>query len=68
MKVAVAYKAGQPLGVENLAPPAIGDRDVLVRLAASEICHTDLNVIAGLSALPLPIVRSRGVRRGGRNR
>jgi len=56
MKVAIAYKAGQPLVVEDLAQPAVGPRDVLVRLAASGICHSDLNVIAGLSPLPLPIV------------
>ena len=34
----------------------IGPQDVLVRVTASGICHTDLNVINGLSALPLPIV------------
>lgn len=56
MRVAVAYDAGQPLVVEDLAVPAIGPRDVLVRIAASGICHTDLNVINGSSALPLPIV------------
>jgi len=56
MKVAVAYEAGQPLVLEDLPVPAIGPRDVLVRVAASGICHTDLNVIEGRSALPLPIV------------
>jgi S-(hydroxymethyl)glutathione dehydrogenase / alcohol dehydrogenase len=56
MRVAVAYEAGQPLVVEDLPVPAIGPRDVLVRVAASGICHTDLNVIDGASALPLPIV------------
>ncbi len=56
MKVAVAYEAGQPLVIEDLALPAVGPRDVLVRLSASGICHSDLNVIAGRSALPLPIV------------
>lgn len=56
MRVAVAYEAGQPLVVEDLALPALGPEDVLVRLSASGICHTDLNVIAGRSALPLPIV------------
>src|ERR1700746_187156 len=56
MKVAVAYEVEQPLVIEDLAQPAIGPRDVLVRLAASGICHTDLNVIAGRSTLPLPIV------------
>lgn len=56
MKVAVAYEPGQPLIIEDLAQPAVGPRDVLVRLSASGICHSDLNVIAGRSALPMPIV------------
>jgi len=56
MKVVVAYEVGQPLVLEELTVPDIGPRDVLVRVTASGICHTDLNVINGLSALPLPIV------------
>src|SRR5688500_2956013 len=56
VKVAVAYEVNQPLAIEDLAVPAVGPRDVLVRIAASGICHTDLNVIEGKSALPLPIV------------
>jgi S-(hydroxymethyl)glutathione dehydrogenase/alcohol dehydrogenase len=56
MRVAVAYETGQPLVLEDLPVPAIGPRDVLVRVTASGICHTDLNVINGRSALPLPIV------------
>jgi len=56
VKVAVAYEAGQPLVLEDLPVPDIGPRDVLVRVSASGICHTDLNVIDGTSALPLPIV------------
>jgi len=56
MKVVVAYEVGQPLVLEELPVPDIGPRDVLVRVTASGICHTDLNVINGLSALPLPIV------------
>ena len=56
MKVAVAYEAGQPLVLEDLPVPDIGPRDVLVRVSASGICRTDLHVIEGKSALPLPIV------------
>lgn len=56
MRVAVAYEAGRPLIVEDLPVPEVGPRDVLVRVAASGICHTDITVINGLSALPLPIV------------
>jgi S-(hydroxymethyl)glutathione dehydrogenase/alcohol dehydrogenase len=42
--------------IEDLPTPAVGPQDVLVRLDASGICHTDLTVIRGLSNLPLPIV------------
>ena len=56
MKAAVAYEVGRPLVLEELDVPAVGRRDVLVRLAASGICHADLTVIDGLSALPLPMV------------
>lgn len=56
MKVVVAYEVGQPLVLEDLPIPDLGPQDVLVRVTASGICHTDLNVINGLSALPLPIV------------
>lgn len=56
MRVAVAYDVGEPLVVEDLPTPDIGPHDVLVRLCASGICHTDLTVIRGLSNLPLPIV------------
>ena len=56
MKVVVAYEVGQPLVLEDLPVPDLGPQDVLVRVTASGICRTDLNVINGLSALPLPIV------------
>lgn len=56
MKVAVAYEALAPLVLEDLPVPEVGPRDVLVRVSASGICHTDLHVMAGRSALPLPIV------------
>ncbi|MFC8097827.1 Zn-dependent alcohol dehydrogenase [Streptomyces sp. NPDC057363] len=45
MKVAVAYKPGEPLVLEDLPVPEVGPRDVLVRVAASGICHTDLTSI-----------------------
>jgi S-(hydroxymethyl)glutathione dehydrogenase/alcohol dehydrogenase len=56
MKVAVAYEPSAALVLEDLPTPEIGPRDVLVTVSASGICHTDLNVIDGTSALPLPIV------------
>lgn len=56
MRVAVAYSAGSPLVLEDLPVPEVGPHDVLVRLTARGICHTDLNVIDGRSPLPLPTV------------
>jgi S-(hydroxymethyl)glutathione dehydrogenase/alcohol dehydrogenase len=56
MRVAVSYEAGQPLTVEDLATPVVGSRDVLVRIAASGICHTDLTVINGLAPVTVPTV------------
>jgi S-(hydroxymethyl)glutathione dehydrogenase/alcohol dehydrogenase len=56
MKVAVAYALGQPLVVEDLDLPSIGPNDVLVRLAASGICHTDLAAIEGMTPTPFPFV------------
>jgi S-(hydroxymethyl)glutathione dehydrogenase/alcohol dehydrogenase len=56
MRAAVAYAPGKALVLEDLPVPSIGPRDVLVRIAASGICHTDITVINGESALSLPIV------------
>ncbi|MBO0852359.1 MAG: Zn-dependent alcohol dehydrogenase [Nocardia sp.] len=56
MKVAIAYEVGRPLEIEDLPLPAPGPNDVVVRLRASGICHTDLNVMQGRSALPMPTV------------
>jgi S-(hydroxymethyl)glutathione dehydrogenase/alcohol dehydrogenase len=42
--------------VEEVDLLPLGPRDVLVRVAASGICHTDLSVIAGVTPLPMPLV------------
>src|SRR4051812_32509038 len=56
MKVAMAYEAGAPLEIVDVPTPAVGPRDVLVRVSASGICRTDLSMIKGLTPLPLPMV------------
>lgn len=56
MKVAVAYKATEPLVLTDVPTPSVGPRDVLVRVTASGICRTDLSMINGLTPLPLPMV------------
>lgn len=46
-RAAVAWKAGQPLTIEDvdLAPPKAGE--VLVRLVATGVCHTDAYTLSG---------------------
>jgi S-(hydroxymethyl)glutathione dehydrogenase/alcohol dehydrogenase len=56
MRAAVAYEVSKPLVVEDVTPMPMGPRDVLVRLAASGICHTDLSVVDGATPVALPLV------------
>ncbi len=56
MKAAVLYSLEVPLQVEEveLAPP--GPQEVLVRIVASGVCHSDLHVMEGVLPHPLPVV------------
>jgi len=56
MRAAVFYEVGKPLVVEEveLAPPHSGE--VLVRIAATGVCHSDLHYIKGDLTMPLPVV------------
>ena len=56
MKAAVLYDPSQPLIIQevDLAPPQQGE--VLVRLVASGICHSDVNIVRGEATAPLPVV------------
>ncbi|MHB8766855.1 MAG: zinc-dependent alcohol dehydrogenase family protein [Deferrisomatales bacterium] len=49
------YAASRPIRVEevDLAPPGPGE--VLVRLAAAGVCHSDLSVVTGVRPRPLPM-------------
>jgi S-(hydroxymethyl)glutathione dehydrogenase/alcohol dehydrogenase len=53
---AVLSEVGKPLVVERIEIAALKPRDVLVRIGASGLCHTDLEVMRGSLQLPLPIV------------
>ncbi len=56
MKAAVLAEEAARLEIRDLtlAPP--GPHEVLVRLAASGVCHSDLHVIEGVLPVPLPAV------------
>ena len=52
---AVPYSQSRPLGIETLelAPPGAGE--VLVRITAAGLCHSDLSAINGDRLRPMPI-------------
>ncbi len=47
MKAAVVREFGKPLAIEEMASPAPGHGEVLVRIMASGVCHTDLHAADG---------------------
>jgi S-(hydroxymethyl)glutathione dehydrogenase/alcohol dehydrogenase len=53
---AVTERVGAPFKIESLElePPRAGE--VLVRIAAAGVCHSDLHVVKGHTAEPLPTV------------
>lgn len=55
-EAAVLNEVGRPLAIETLEMSALAAGDVLVRVRASGLCHTDLEVMQGSLAYPLPIV------------
>ena len=55
-RAAVLHQIDAPLRVQEVEMAALRPGDVLVRVQASGLCHTDLEVIQGSLAYPLPIV------------
>jgi S-(hydroxymethyl)glutathione dehydrogenase/alcohol dehydrogenase len=55
-KAAVLHASGAPLAIEDVTLQPLAAGDVLVRLHASGLCHTDLEVIDASLPYPLPIV------------
>ncbi|MBI4012674.1 MAG: Zn-dependent alcohol dehydrogenase [Candidatus Rokubacteria bacterium] len=55
-RAAVLHAVGKPLVVERVGLAPLAPRDVLLRVRASGLCHTDLEVMRGSLRLPVPIV------------
>ena len=58
MKAVRLVKTGQPLQMQEVSRPHIGEQDVLVRVKAAGICHSDAHCRAGVSpvrSLPLTL-------------
>ncbi|GAN80147.1 alcohol dehydrogenase AdhP [Acidocella aminolytica] len=47
MKAAVVREFGKPLTIEEVPVPEMGDSQILVKIAASGVCHTDLHAAEG---------------------
>ena len=55
-RAAVLHAAQTPLSVETVTAAKLKPTDVLVRVRAAGLCHTDLEVIEGSLRYPTPIV------------
>ena len=57
MKAAVLHKAGAELAMEDVPVPKIGAGEILIKVKACGVCHTDLHLMAGEWRLPkLPVI------------
>src|SRR5438067_9596159 len=55
-RAAVLHMPKTPLSVETVVAEGLRRNDVLVRIKAAGLCHTDLEVITGSLRYPMPIV------------
>jgi S-(hydroxymethyl)glutathione dehydrogenase/alcohol dehydrogenase len=55
-QAAVLHEARSPLQIETVTAAPLAPPDVLVRVRAAGLCHTDLEVIDGSLRYPMPIV------------
>jgi S-(hydroxymethyl)glutathione dehydrogenase/alcohol dehydrogenase len=55
-RAAVLHAPKTPLTIESIVAVALKPGDVLVRIKAAGLCHTDLEVIEGSLRYPMPIV------------
>src|SRR5882724_13097836 len=54
MRSALLRERSQPLRIEEVEATALGRDEVLVKIAGTGICHTDLTAIDGTVPFPLP--------------
>ena len=53
---AVLYEVNQPMRIEALDLDEPGEGEVLVKVAAAGVCHSDYHVMKGEWTHPLPVV------------
>ncbi len=57
MKAAVLHELGHPLAIEEIPTPEPGLGEVLIKVAACGVCHSDLHLAAGEWDLLKPITK-----------
>ena len=55
-RAAVLHQTGTPLAIEHVSVSDPSPLDVVVRIRAAGLCHTDLEVISGSLRYPLPMI------------
>ena len=55
-RAAVLHQSGTPLSIERVSLAAPMPTDVVVKVRAAGLCHTDLEVIDGSLRYPLPMI------------
>src|ERR1700750_1683811 len=55
-RAAVLHRSGTPLAIEQVTSCNPAPTDVVVRVRAAGLCHTDLEVIDGSLRYPLPMI------------
>jgi S-(hydroxymethyl)glutathione dehydrogenase / alcohol dehydrogenase len=56
IKAAVFYEAGIPFSIEELDLEEPREREVLIRVAAAGVCHSDWHLMTGATQHALPVV------------
>lgn len=49
------HKVGEPLKLEDVQKPQVGNNDVLLKVKAAGMCHSDIHVIDGVIASAPPV-------------
>src|SRR3954451_1224395 len=59
------YASSRPLAIEELELDPLGPGELLVRVRAAGLCHSDLSVIDGSRPLGMPMALRHAAARGG---
>jgi D-arabinose 1-dehydrogenase-like Zn-dependent alcohol dehydrogenase len=65
MKAAILEQAQQPLVIKNVPDPTVGINDVLIKVRATGVCHTDLHIVDGMLGAhgldPFPLIKGHEI-------